>query len=289
MRVCGRHDSTYELYHHAPLGAAAGVPPLVLEQLVRPGPVDDAALDPTERFLVGLTEQIDGGVELSGVVAQWSDHLSPDQFVALYLQIGYWGCNARLANAVRLENEPWMNPAAVRPIDPGPKRPLLAPAQLDPIGSFGVPALESLPERSTAWLARWAEPDDALVRLWSWVPDVQVANQREWACLTGDDIELARPLRTAAARLAIGQRRYLSELIDASAAWDRSPIDAADAAALEAFVEQWLAGTGVSDDVFDRAQRRFGRRGVVEIQLLVGFLRIQATLAELAGLAFGTD
>jgi len=286
VRVCGRHDSTYELYHHAPLGAAAGVPPAVLEQLVRPGAVDDAALDPVERFLVALTEQIDDGGPLSGVAAQWSDHLSPDQFVALCLQIGYWGCNARLANAVRLENEPWMNPAGTRPVDPGPKRARLEPAKLDPVGSFGVPALEALPERSASWLGRWVEPDDALVRLWSWVPDVQVANQREWACLIGDDFELARPLRAAAARLAIGEHRYLADLIAASAAWDRSTIDSADAAALGAFVGQWIAGTGVSEDVFERARDRFGRRGVVEIQLLVGFVRIQAELADLAGLSF---
>ncbi len=285
-RVCGRHASEYELYHHAPLASASGVGDALLALVTTPelGALD--GLDATDRFVVRLAEQLDAegrlGPELE---AEWRDHLTPDQLVALVLQIGYWGCNARFANAMQLQNEPWLAPVPGRTIDPGPKRAPFVPEGIDPVGAFGVLAAASLTERQREWLDRWPEADDRLARLWSWVPDVQVANQRMWDCITGEHVESDASLRRAVALRVSGPGTLLGEVVAGSRRWQGPDLEPADSGALDAFLDEWLAGGRVGDDTFAAALAQFGRQRLVEIQLMAGWLRTQAALAAVAGLA----
>jgi alkylhydroperoxidase family enzyme len=285
-RVCGRHASEYELYHHAPLASASGVDDDVLKLVTSPelGSLD--GLDRADRFVVKLADCLDATGRLGpDLEAEWRDHLTPDQLVALVLQIGYWGCNARFANAMQLQNEPWLAPVPGRRLDPGPKRPPFSPEAVDPVGAFGLPAMTSLSDRQRDWLGRWPEADDRLARLWSWVPDVQVANQRMWDCISSDQVEAGASLRRAVALRVSGPGTLLGELVANSPQWSGPDLDSAGAAVLDAFVTEWLAGGRVGDDTFDAAHGQFGRQRLVEIQLMVGWLRTQAALAAVAGLA----
>lgn len=298
VRVCSMVHSPYELFHHEPLALRSGLTEDELGLMGRPGGVE--ALPDELRAVVRFADEFDAG---AGVQADTWDavrsHLAPPQIVGLALQVGYWGCNARLAKALRLETESWIT--YERRTGPRPDTSPQASGdeagpRTDPLGRLGAPRVEQLGEKSTRWLDRWTSGPDALVRTWSWLPDVQAAQQRLWETLSGDDVELDRSLRRLIAERIVHRRPnpVARALLQTGTSWPdlddvrqqavagdpraRRGLEPSEQHVLD-FVDAWETGAGVGEHTFANALDAVGRRPLVEAQLLAGFIGTQARLA----------
>lgn len=281
VRVCGRVSSGYEMYHHLPLARATGLDESIISVALDPAMRGLDALDTPWPTLLTLADALDDGAHLSS--QQWADVTSimtPDQLVAFNAVVGYWRTNAHLALACELDEEPWMHPATdTRPVDPD--APGGAPRGDAPGSWLALDALEAraLSQRAHDWLGRSDDHVRSLAAMWSWVEDLQVANQRWWQCLTGPDVELPPDLRGWVARRACERvgAPTMATIVGRVFPEMREGPDA-DVATL---VERWESAHPIDGDLADRLQHRLGRRQIVEVQLVLGFVGAQARLANL--------
>lgn len=301
VRVCAINFSGYELYHHLPAARGAGLLDDELDALLACGAAVDSRLSEQDRTCVRFVDAFDAGW---GIPAELFDelrsHFGPDQIIAMAMQAGYWGCNARLTRALESEEEPWMDqsrhPAS---IDSGAPIPPAAPVDTEPGGRLGVPAPAALSERSQRWLDRWPgglAGAPMLVRAWAWSEHAQVASQRLWAALAGDDVELAMRQRCmvigricwrrhAPYLVGLAGSRSMFEPLEPELAMavasgnDASGVLSSSDKALLTFVDEWEAGWGLSRATFDAAASHFTPRQLVEAQLVAGFFGTQARIA----------
>jgi len=273
--------SGYELFHHEPLARATGLDPRVIDVALDPEARGQSSLPSEWQNLLTLVDALDDGAHLSDEL--WDrarTMLTIDQLVALNAVVGYWRTNARLAIACELESEPWMHPDAnnlkVRPDAP---RPILTPGSVETVGGVVVPALASLGDRGRSWLEQGDARIEPLARLWSWVEDLQVANHRWWDCLVGESLGLSRPLRGQVARTACGSVRNTVLAAVVHELFPESVDD--DDPEVAAFIEVWDTARPLSAETGDRLVERLGRRGIVEVQLVNGFIGTQARLLNL--------
>lgn len=281
VRVCGRVSSRYELYHHLPLARATGLDESALAVALDPEMRHLESLEDPWRVLLELADALDDGAHLTHQLwARVAETMTPDQLVAYNAVVGYWRTNARLALACELEEEPWMHPASdTRPVDPG--SPLGPPRGATP-GSWqalGAPEVAILSPRGQEWLARGGADLAPLAHGWSWVEDLQVANQRWWQCLIGPEVELAAGLRRWVANHACERVGAGAMATMVSEAFPRTPqtpdVDVA------AFVDQWESAARIDASLVERLLQHRGRRQIVEIQLVLGFIGTQARLTNL--------
>ena len=300
VRVCARSFSAYELYHHLPAARGAGLDEERLAALLSLEGADASCFDDADRACLRFVDEFDAGRGIQpGVFSAAAAQFTPPQIVAMAMQAGYWGCNARLTKALLVEPEPWMestrNPTSIDREAPLHAEP---PAGVEQCGRLGIPALDRLSPKSAKWLERWpggptAAP--ALVRTWTWCEHVQAAAQREWSTLMGEHVSLSARHRALVVRRVSWLRYspYLLDLfaprheaagldIDACAAIEGDPADGPfgdDDLSLVAFIDAWESGVGVDQEVFDAVARHFDRRQLVEAQILAGFFGTQARLA----------
>ena len=314
VRVCTRNFSRYELYHHIPAALAAGLTREEIAAIQSFGWSESAALTAAQLACLQYVDEVDSG---RGVQQETFDRLraflSEDQVVAITLQAGYWGCNARFTKALLVEDEPWMRERHTAARDHGfrdnePMPELQAhPVPPRPAGSrIGLVSDEVATPKSREWFDRWRQQDGGrlpnLVRAWAWSPHVQATEQRLWEALTGEHTAIPPRVRALVTRRVsvLNYSPYLLALLepaqraagldDAALAavagdWASSPALNDEDRDLLRFVDAWDAGLGVTDTVFDAVKARCSRQVMVEIQLTAGFFGTQARFAKALDIA----
>lgn len=283
VRVCGRVDSRYELYHHVPLARASGLDDEVIAVALdhHMGDIDRVAS--TWRILLRLADALDDGARLTR--AQWAsvvDLMTLDQLLAYNAVVGYWRTNARLALACELDDEPWMNPSAgsitVHADAPWSLPPHVIPA---PATDVGVREPKYHSDRALEWLGRSDQAVEPLVRVWAWLEDVQVANQRWWNCLKGPDVELPLDVRRSVALTACERvgSKHMAAIVSGVIPGTSVELDPD----IRGFVDSWESAVPLDEGVAAGLVERLGRRQIVETQLILGFVGTQARLANLMG------
>lgn len=311
VRVCSMVHSPYELFHHVPIARLAGLSTVQTDALRRS---DAAALDifnGSERAVIAYTDEFDAGRGVQPeTFERLSAHLDPAGIIALSCQIGYWGCNARLTVAMGTETEGWIDypapaPSAETHVRQEPRDRSTTPTTTDGAGRLGVPVVESLGAKGREWLDRWTGKPTLLVRSWSWSEHLQATNQNMWAVLTSDQLAIDPLLRSIVAHRVSWLRHspVLLELLADDPAWAalddvRSAAIAGDhraRASLPAiegdlldFIDVWENGLGMGDSTFEPAHAALGPRGLVEAQIIAGFIGTQARLATALRLPLGS-
>jgi alkylhydroperoxidase family enzyme len=297
VRICSTISSPYELFHHVPLALRTGVTDEQVAALARADGAEHSSLSSLERAVVQYVDEFDAGRGVQDdTFAALQEHLTAAQIVGLSLQVGYWGCNARLTKALLVETEPWIAYTDDRPDARGsPVEPTVLDA-VEPGGRLQVPALDAVGPRARERLDSWGDDIPLLARAWSWVEPLCVAEHRRWQELSGPNVELSPRHRSLVARRVAWLRYspYLLDLLARVPTWDlldhraraaaegdrdaRAWMPPADQALLD-FIDVWENGLGVGASVFDRAAATLSRRELVEAQLVAGTIGTHARLS----------